>query len=136
MIRTVPYTITDDGRFNNDYDTINFNTIFGESVLSLKQKGYTKVSITLEFYAYEINDGYQYFWIYDRYASNGTSLYGQQFEHNHGDQDSTSRRYIFSNIEFDLDDIIDNTIYVRHGASGSGSDTWCNYDLSPQIKIY
>lgn len=136
-IRSSPYTITDSGRFNNSYDTINFSTIFGESVLSLRQKGYTKVSMTLSFYAHEVDDGYQHFWIYDGNTSSSNILYGGvQFEHNHANQDSTPRKYYFANIEFDLDDIINNTVYIRYGASGNLSDTWCNYDVSTRIKIY
>lgn len=104
--------------------------------MSFKKNGYTKVSMTLSFYAYEINDGYQYFWIYDGNSSSSNILYSMQFEHNHGDQDSTPRKYYFANIEFDLDDIINNTIYIRYWASGDFEDTWCNYDISARIKIY
>ena len=111
-------------------------SIFGESVSSLKQAGYTKVTITLEFYAYEINDGYQYFWIYDGTSSSSTSLYERQFEHTPESQDSNSKRYIFNDIEFDLDDIINNSVYLRYGASGTGDDTWINYGVTVNIKIY
>lgn len=135
-IRTNPYTITDEGRFTNSYDIINLYSIFGESVSFLKQAGYTKVTITLEFYAYEINDGYQYFWIYDGTSSSSTSLYERQFEHTPESQDSNSKRYIFNDIEFDLDDIINNSVYLRYGASGTGDDTWINYGVTVNIKIY
>lgn len=69
------------------------------------------------------NDGYQYFWIYDGNSSSSNILYSMQFEHNHGDQDSIPRKYYFANIEFDLDDIINNTIYIRYCASGDFEDT-------------
>lgn len=135
IIRTGTYTITDDGRFTNPYDEINLEKVFGQNVATLKQLGYTKVSITLEFYAYEINDGYQYFWIYDGTSSSSTSLYGREFEHTPGSQNGNSIKYIFNDIEFDLDDVLNNSVYVRYGASGSGNDTWCNYNLSTQIRI-
>ena len=136
LIRTSKYEIDDSGRFKNSYDEINFYNLFGESVSSLKTKGYTKVAMTIEFYAYEVNDGYQYFWIYNGTSDTSKNLYGKEFEHKPGSKDSNARKYIYNDIEFNLSDVISNSVYVRYGAAGSGEDNWVNYNLKVSIRIY
>ena len=136
LIRTTKYEINDSGRFKNSYDEINFYNLFGENVSSLKAKGYTKVVMTVEFYAYEVNDGYQYFWIYNGTSDTSKNLYGKEFEHKPGSKDGNARKYIYNDIEFNLSDVISNSVYVRYGAAGSGEDNWVNYNLKVSIRVY
>ena len=110
--------------------------MFGQNITNLKQLGYTKISMSIEFYAHEQNDGYQYFWIYDGTSSNSTILYDKQFEHSTDSNSSTPQKYIFSNIEIELDDILSNSVYIRYGASGNNEDTWFNYGVAVNINIY
>ena len=98
----------------------------------LKQQGYDKISISFKFDAYEKNDGYQYVFLYDGTSESSTLLYEQEFEHVPGSQSSTVKTYSFYTI-IDLDDISTNYIYIRYGASGSGSDTWYNSNLKINI---
>ncbi len=135
-IRTSKYEIDDSGRFKNPYDEINFNQLFNKNVEELKLEGYTKVAMIIEFYAYEINDGYQYFWVYNGNQDTSKNLYGKEFEHKPGSKDGTARKYIFNDIEFNLSDMITNRVYIRYGAAGSGEDNWVNYNLKVNIKIY
>jgi len=135
-IRTSKYEIEDSGRFKNPYDEINFNQLFNKNVEELKLEGYTKVEMIIEFYAYEINDGYKYFWVYNGNQDTSKNLYGKEFEHKPGSKDGTARKYIFNDIEFNLSDMIADRVYIRYGAAGSGEDNWVNYNLKVNIKIY
>jgi hypothetical protein len=128
LYRTSSYDITDNGRFENNYDAINVSNLVGYNILQLKENGYNSLSISFKFSAYEENDGYQYVFLYNGYNENSTLLYEQMFEHVSGSQNSSSKEYCFSTI-INLDLITSNYIYIRYGASGTGSDTWINYNL-------
>ena len=134
QIRNSDYKITDDGRMRNQYDTISFNSIFsGQYNLSdLENQGYKTIVVELSFEAYEINDGYQYVFIYE---DDTTSNYitGAKLDipdkYNSNDPDN----YILY-FEAQISSLTNrNSFVVRYGASGAFSDTWVNKNLSVQV---
>lgn len=130
------YTIDDSGRFNNSYDEIIISSIYGQTISSLKSQGYTKMKIKISIDISEVDDGYQYMWIYDGSGSNANILWTQEIEHKVGSADSIYRTYIFEDALIDLSQINSNTIYMRYGASGSGSDIWKNKNLKLDFVAY
>lgn len=75
-------------------------------------------------------------WIYDGSGSSANILWTQEIEHKVGEQDSNYRTYIFNDAIIDLSQINSNIIYMRYGASGSGSDTWKNKNLKLDFVAY
>lgn len=130
------YTIDDSGRFNNSFDIVNISSICGQTISSLISQGYKKLRVKISINICEVDDGYQYMWIYDGSGSSANILWTQEIEHKVGEQDSNYRTYIFNDAIIDLDDIISNQIYMRYGASGSGNDTWKNKNLKLDFIAY
>ena len=130
------YTIDDSGRFNNSYDIVNISSIYGQTISSLISQGYKKIRVKISIDICEVDDGYQYMWIYDGSGSSANILWTQEIEHKVGEQDSNYRTYIFNDAIIDLSQINSNIIYMRYGASGSGSDTWKNKNLKLDFVAY
>lgn len=133
QIRAAQAIITDDGRFNNIYDTVNFNYLYngGYDLEELKSDGYMTLVIEITAEVYEINDGYQYIFLYDDTTSN-TYLRGSRFEHYPGQKSSTTKEYTFY-FEVSLYNIQDNDFVIRYGASGNYDDDWSISNVRIQI---
>ena len=113
------YTITDSGRFNQKYDTLDLKEIIGYSIKELKEMDYKKIQSRLILSMNEIDKGYQYVFLYD-----GESKYSNMIVE--------SNQICVSNKEYNSIEVIFNinleeipdTLYIRFGASGNGSDDW------------
>ena len=126
-----PIKITDDGRFNNPYDVIDFsNYSNGFNINDFKQNGYKTMVMEISFYVMEISEGYQYIYIYSS-SEEDSYLIGCKFSHS----SELNDEYYHFYFEIDLNNIINNYLYVRYDASGSGNDDWVNYVPSFQLDF-
>ena len=57
--------ITDDGRASNDYDYLNLSSTLGVNISDLASAGVVTLGIDFRVMLHEIDDGYQYFYLYD-----------------------------------------------------------------------
>lgn len=145
-IRSYEATITDSGRINQRMDTIYLDYNYD----GLEDLGYYWLDITLTLTAREINDGYQYLFLYNttKCQSVGESLlenfipcFGdsivqgmlikEQFEIGPGYKktDWEEREFHFF---IHVGNMIDN-LYIRYGANGFLGDTWVNKDVKVSI---
>ncbi len=126
---TTEYTITDDGRFNNSYDTINLTTIF--DIAGLKASGYTtfNVSINMEYKEHEYFKGNQFVFLY-----NGTSSTSYMFSEK---EVYPGKSYAYTTVEFTGMSIeqLNDYLVVRYGASGDGIDDWYNRNIKVTITF-
>ena len=77
----------------------------------------------------EINDGYQYVFVYPEYSSSAMMIWGSPAIDTSGSE-TTQQFY----VTFDLEDINDK-ICILYGASGTGKDDWLNYNLEVNVSI-
>ena len=135
-IRTETKKITDSGRFNQPMDVINFNA-FDINLGTKKQEGYKTVSFYIQLNVREIDDGYQYLFLFNSPTkSNDYLLSGLQFEHSPGKKDGNWWVHYESELKFEnisLDKFSNNEFVIRYGASGDWGDDWENKDL--KIKL-
>ena len=132
-IREAEETITDDGRFENIYDTVDFNYLYNGmyDLEELKREGYMTSVVEITVTVKEIDDGYQYIFLYDDTTPN-TYLRGSRFEHGKGEKNKMPKEYTFY-FEVSTYNIIDNNFVIRYGASGSGDDDWVISNVFVQI---
>lgn len=117
------YTITDADRFTQSYDQIS---VALSSYNDLVNIGMEYLAITLKINMWEVNDGYQYIFIYDGSGSGATLLWEQQITFGGNGKDSTPGVEEFQ-IYIPLDKLKNvQFLYIRYGASGAFSDTWQN----------
>ncbi|MDE7337208.1 MAG: InlB B-repeat-containing protein, partial [Clostridia bacterium] len=113
-------------QFKNNYsDSIYLPGLFGDSISTLKNLGYTKMELRVEIDIREIDDGYQEFFItkHPTTTENGNCLYYQKnIEHGPGKKLTTMGTYTYSTT-IDLNLLSDN-IYVLYSAHGSGGNDW------------
>ncbi|MDY0295414.1 MAG: MAC/perforin domain-containing protein [Acholeplasmataceae bacterium] len=139
QIRSTTYKITDAGRFvHNMRDIISltrWNSLYNEAYLYTQ--GIQRVRIKFSLIAKEVYDGYQYIFLYNNDGTESTSgnpLGTIMFEHGPGKYLGDSITYHF---EFDVPlSSIGNDFVLRYGASGSGLDTWKNWDLRVTLVFY
>ena len=147
-VRTETATITDSGRSKQKMDIVYLNDL---NMTDLKRAGYTKLQIIVSYDACEVDDGYQYVFLYqdkncappknegssladiiwgdsldeilgNRDPGDPTLLYSYKGEHGSGKKDTSWGTHTFTTFA-SVDDIIDN-LYIRYGASGKNDDTW------------
>lgn len=120
--RYADYTITDSGRFNQRWDEVPIGMTWGTPGYdALKAMGFKYFVLQIELTAWEVNDGYQYIFIYDGESKNANLLAEQKFEI------SSSSEKVLPVFTFIIDiEKLKNVdvLYVRYGASGNWSDTW------------
>lgn len=135
MIRTTSKLITDSGRFNQHYDKVDL----GDANINfdvLKLMGYKYVNIDIIFDHKEVNDGYQYFFIFkSSLESNEHLIHTQQFEHVPGSKDKTYITEEFNLNAISIDQFSGKTFIIRWGASGSFNDDWYNKNLQVRVSI-
>lgn len=130
------YTITDSGRFNQEYDIITLDNLFRTPVNELIELGYNKIKVQVYMQYGEKDDGYQYVYIYN--GTNNSSSLVQQFdlEHSPGKIDKSFKStYLFSDMH-DISKFANNLIIIRFGANGNGADTWYTRNRTYTITIY
>lgn len=132
-IRQAEQTIDDSGRMGNPYDTVDFNILYnGQYNLDdLKNQGYVTIAIEITMEAKEVDDGYQYIFIYDDTQTN-TWLAGGRFEIGPDKKQTSYSEFTFY-VELELLNIMDNDFIIRYGASGNFDDDWKNKNVSVQI---
>ena len=132
-IRQSEQTINDSGRMGNPHDRVDFNILYnGQYDLDdLKDQGYVTIAIEITMEAREVDDGYQYIFIYDDTESN-TWLAGGRFEIGPDEKQTSYSEFIFY-VELELLNIVDNDFVIRYGASGNFDDDWKNKNVSVQI---
>ena len=137
-IRTEAKRITDSGRFNQHMDIVNFNE-YNIDLTAMKENGYKSVSFYIQLNVREIDDGYQYLFLFNSpIASNNYLLSELRFEHTPGKKDTNWRVHgenelMFENIP--IDKFINNEFVIRYGASGKYEDTWENNDLKIKLVL-
>ena len=132
-IRQAEQSIDDSGRMGNPYDTVDFNILYnGQYNLDdLKNQGYVTIAIEITMEAKEVDDGYQYIFIYDDTQTN-TWLAGGRFEIGPDKKQTSYSEFTFY-VELELLNIMDNDFIIRYGASGNFDDDWKNKNVSVQI---
>lgn len=126
------YLIDDDGQFNNPMDIVYFETYSGKSISEWKALGYDDVKITITINMHEVQDGYQYVYVYRNDYSTNTGnylFYQENIEHGPGYKETTWSDYSFTTITIDLDDFVDDKFAIRYNASGWFGDDWENRNL-------
>lgn len=147
-VRTETATITDSGRSKQKMDIVYLNEF---NMTDLKRAGYTKLQITVSYDACEVDDGYQYVFLYqdencaqpkdeensladmiwgdsldeilgNKDPGDPTLLYTHKGEHGSGKKDTSWGTHTFT-VPVSVENIIDN-LYIRYGASGKDEDNW------------
>jgi hypothetical protein len=137
VIRSGEKTITDDGRFNNHYDPVLLSSS-GYMVSNLIQKGLTHAHVVIEIDVKEVNDGYQYIFLYDNFLTTGNELGSYQFEHGPGTKKTTYNlpeepyTFVFTVSLANLT----NSFVIRYGASGNNDDDWKNKNIRVSYMFY
>ncbi len=120
------YTITDSGRFNQSYDQFS---IALSSYNDLVNIGIKYLAITLKINMWEVDEGYQYIFIYDGAGNDANLLWDTEIIFGGGGIDTTpgvEEFQIYIPIE-QLKDV--QFLYIRYGASGWFGDTWRNDEI-------
>lgn len=141
LIRAEAKKITDSGRFNQTFDTVNFNVFTGvESrpidLNVMKQEGYKTISFKIRLNVKEVNDGYQHLLLFTSPAkSNDYFVADLRFEHSRGKKDTNWWVHYESELKFDdiPIDIFTNEFVIRYTAGGNYEDSWENKDLYVQL---
>ena len=131
-VRSASYTITDSGRLYNDFDVVNFQQLYGDkfNIANLVNSQYKTLVLEITMEVYEIQDGYQYIFIYENEKSN-SRLCGGRFEHFSGSKSPNIIEYTFY-CELQLAAIKENDVYIRYNASGKGDDDWVTKNVRIQ----
>ena len=129
-VRTTQVTITDNGRWTNQIDSVKLTNFSGGlSISQLKAKGYVRLKLKITIDIAEKKDGYQYIMIYDENnESTATQLDGVTIEHGPGKEDNNFKTYSY-NFTINISEIKSNYIYLLYGASGVGNDDWYNKNV-------
>lgn len=142
-VRTEAAKITDSGRASQKMDKVLLSNYF--DVKAAYQAGYTKLNVTLTFEAREIDDGYQYVFLYADSNCKGNSildkivdeiydpedpslLYEYRFEHGGTQKDTKWGEHSFSTTI--KTSRLKDDLYIRYGASGKYNDDWQNRNIA------
>lgn len=147
-VRTETAKITDSGRASQKMDILYLSNYF--NVRSAYNEGYTKLHVTFTFDVREIDDGYQYVFLYSDTKCKGNSfidkiidevydpadpslLYEHRLEHG-GTKKNTSWGSHTFNATISLSRLTDN-LYIRYGASGKFDDDWENKNIVVTFQV-
>ncbi len=131
-VRSTEYTISDSGRFNQPLDRITTSD-YNYSPLQMKNN-YMYITIKVEINIKEIDDGYQYIFLYNGVESNSTLLGTKEIEHGSGKLNETYQKYSFEFSKIPLSSFATDDIVLRYGASGTNDDNWVNSNLHISIE--
>lgn len=131
------YTITDSGRFNQDYDIIRFDRYYNINLDTMKELGYNYISMNVTLNMKEENDGYQGVLIFSEKTESNDYLLGWSGDLECGGPGIQSSyvdmNFSINNIDINKFDANDNRFIVRYGAHGNYSDTWYNRYLRIEL---
>lgn len=122
-------TITDNGTFSNPYDVIYFSE-FGIDIEEAKKQGYTSVTFYIRMNVKEIDDGYQWLYLFSspvtdwKYSCGTMNNGSNMFEHNEGSKDTSWGMHEFTFAAKDINLFTENCFILRYDASGKNSDDW------------
>lgn len=147
-IRSETTTITDSGRIDQKMDIVPFSDNY--KAKALYNAGYTKLKVDFSFDVKEIDDGYQYVFLYYNTScdennivdeivdlfddSDPSLLYTYKFEHTSGKKDTNWATHTFS-TSVSMSSIKDD-LYIRYGASGKNEDDWQNKNVVVTLTPY
>jgi hypothetical protein len=130
------FLIKDDGRFNNDFDEVDFGNFFDISLDVMESIGYTTVEVKVILDVAEINDGYQWIFLYRTYVNKSSELIAsKRFEHGPGRLEHGFGYHTLIFEDEDLDQFRENGLYILYGAEGKKSDDWENRYVSIQLTF-
>ena len=147
QVRSNEVTITDSGRAKQQLDIVYLSQDY--DLAELRRAGYTALNVTISLYLREVDDGYQYVFLYsDKNCAHTESaleklveglivgegtdedpslLCTKKYEHTPGECD-TNWAVLSFEVPISLDRLTDN-LYIRYGASGKNDDHWRNKDV-------
>lgn len=127
--------ITDRGIFNNHYCEFNCDEQFVD-IGNLISKGFTHVTVSLEFMMREEYDGYQHVYLY----SHSNEIESVKLNY-YGNDKIDKYHYVFINFKtYDLSEFLDSSLrnmdlVIRYDASGAGKDDWWFKDLYIRVQL-
>jgi hypothetical protein len=133
-------TINDNGVLSNSYDVINFSD-FGIDLAAAKEQGYKSLTFYIRLNVAEVNDGYQYIYMYSSPVADGKYDCGtpnsgtNRFEHTHGSKDSSWGIHEFKFENVDINRFTEGLFVIRYDASGDGGDDWKRGTGQVQITV-
>lgn len=136
QIRDTRHDITDSGRYNQHYDQINFLNTFGINLNFMKEQGYKTIDFLIEMRMRELDDGYQYIFLYSHPSKSDSYLIETlRFEHTPGKLDENYWWHYSDELKFRNIPIsnFSTDFVIRYGASGDWGDTWRTSTLN--IKL-
>ena len=125
--RNSEYEIDDSGRFNQPLDRITTSD-YDYSPIEMSQN-FSMLNISIELSIKEINDGYQYIFLYNGFESTDLLLAYKEIEHSSGALNKSFQDYTINFSNISLTTLKSNDIVIRYGASGDNGDTWVNKNL-------
>ena len=125
------YKITDSGRFNQKYDTINLYELLNISVFDLKEYRYNKLTLTIKITLKEIDEGNQFIFIFKR-ADKDNDYLIDSIELS-GVTKTLSEKTI--SFTFDIDELDSDMIFIRFGASGKFDDDWQTTIRKYEVRV-
>ncbi len=121
--------IKDNGVLSNPYDVVYFSD-FGIDLAAAKEQGYKSLTFYVRLNVKEVNDGYQYIYLYSSPVSNtayncGVPTTGSnKFEHKTGSKDTNWGMHEFTFENVDINRFNEGMFVIRYNASGDGDDDW------------
>lgn len=129
-VRALQATITDDGRDEQQLDTVRIGADF--PISDLIRAGYRYLTVKVYMEISEENDGYQYVFIYSNSTSTDEDGLLSEHKYDHGGSGVTGWSPMIFTSTVAIDDITDS-LYLRYGASGDNEDTWYNKNVKVTI---
>lgn len=150
-VRTEPVKITDSGRANQHYDVVYLSEKM--DVKALAAAGYNTLKVKISLEVKELDDGYQWIFLYSdsscskkallddvvefisgvKVKDDPSLLCGKRFEHGSGKKD-TSWGVHFFEFNIPMEDLTKD-LYIRFGASGKYDDDWQNRNLFISYEV-
>ncbi len=135
VTRTGTKTITGNDIFNQPYDQIYIGMNSNSNYEYLKSVNINYLAITFKINMWEVDDGYQDIYFYG--SSNNSNLLTQIYGIEHGGVGTETEPSVFeTTLYIDIDDLENvDTLYIRYGAHGNGSNTWKNNQLYMELMF-
>ncbi len=133
-------TIKDNGVLSNPYDEINFSD-FAIDLAAAKEQGYTSLTFYIRLNVKEVDDGYQYIYLYSSPVANNAYDCGvmttgsNRFEHKPGSKDANWGIHEFTFKNVDINRFTEASFVIRYNASGDGDDDWKRGTGQIQISV-
>lgn len=132
LLRSNEIKVTDSGTFKQHIDNFNFTNFTGRSLEQWKDFGYTKVKVKIKADVKEVDDGYQYFLLYnEKTDSSDNKLYELKHEHVSGKKNTSYKQIekdLFSGSGINLSKCREQ-MYLLYSASGKYDDDWKNKEV-------